>query len=148
MDKDKAIQQALKKCRTKINYKVRKEGIEELFKIDCPQRKDVLINLALHDKVFEVKELAFRKCQSLGLTYKGKPIRLGKKNIGYNEKDILKFFLRVKREANLEDFDLEVFKNKFLQINPEMYDVLAYEKGKKFDEYLENKFKSLPKKKK
>ena len=148
MEKDKEIQQALKKCRTKVDYKVRKKGIEELFKIDCPQRKDVLINLALNDKVFEVKELSFRKCQSLGITYKGKPIRLGKKNIGYKEKDILEVFLRAKREANLEDFDLEVFKNKFLQINPEMYDVLAYEKRSKFDEYLENKFNSLPKKKK
>ena len=141
------LKQALRKCRTKTSYKVRIEGIEELFRIDCSQRKDVLINLAIHDRVFAVKELAFRKCQALKFTYKGKPIKLTRKDTGYKNSEIINKLLRVKREAKLDEFDLDVFKNKLLQIDPEMYDVLAYEKGEKFNIYLENQFNNLPKKK-
>lgn len=145
MTNEELLKEALRKCRTKTSYKVRMKGIEELYRIDCTQREDVLINLAIHDRVFAVKELAFRKCQALKLTYRGKPVFLGKKDIGYKNKDITKKLSRAKREAKLDEFDLEVFKNKLLQIDPEMYDVLAYEKGKQFDTYLENQFKCLPK---
>lgn len=147
MSNQEELKEALRKCSTKTNYKIRMQGIEELFRIDCVQRKDVLINLAIHDRVFAVKELAFRKCQSLKLTYKGKPIRLTGKDIGYKNSEIINKLLRAKREAKLDEFDLDVFKNKLLQIDPEMYDVLAYEKGEKFNIYLENQFNNLPKNK-
>ena len=89
MSNQEELKEALRKCSTKTNYKIRMQGIEELLRIDCVQRKDVLINLAIHDRVFAVKELAFRKCQSLKLTYKGKPSRLTGKDIGYKNSEII-----------------------------------------------------------
>jgi len=76
----------------------------------------------------------------------GKPIYLGKKDIGYKNKDFTKTFLRVKRESKMEEFDLEVFKEKFIEVNPEMYDVMKYDKSNKFDKWIENIYKGLPKK--
>lgn len=46
----------------------------------------------------------------------------------------------------MEELDLELFKIKFKQVNPEMYDVMQYEKSNKFDKWIENIYKGLPKK--
>lgn len=45
----------------------------------------------------------------------------------------------------MEEFDLELFKETFKKLNPEMYDVMLYEKNKKFNEWLENMFRHLKK---
>ena len=46
----------------------------------------------------------------------------------------------------MEELDLELFKDRFQHINPEMYDVMSYEKGNKFEDWIINTYKSLPKK--
>jgi len=43
-------------------------------------------------------------------------------------------------------FDLERFKEKFQILNPEMLDVMSYEKGNKLDSWIESTFQGLPKK--
>lgn len=111
------------------------------------EREDVVIRLALHDKVYKVKEEAFRIAQSLGFTKSGKPISLGRKNIGYKTKDLTKTFQRIKREKNMDEFNLSLFREHFEMIAPEMFDVMLYEKDSKFNAWLENSFQSLPKKK-
>lgn len=92
-------------------------------------------------------EEAFRIAQSLGFEKNGKPIYLGKKDIGFKQSDYTKTFARIKRECKMEELDIQVFKEKFIIVNPEMYDVMLYEKSSNFDEWIENIYKCLPKKK-
>lgn len=120
--------------------------MHQMKKYDCQQVRDVITRLALHDRVFKVKEEAFRVAQALGITKQGKPIYLSKKDTGYKSSDFTKTFQRIKRECKMEELEIEKFKEKFLIVNHEMYDVMSFEKGKKFDEWIENKYKSLPKK--
>ena len=83
-----------------ISWKIRLAALNELKQYDCQQSRDVIIRLALHDKVYKVKEEAFRAAQAMGITYRGNPIRLGRKDIGFKTKDFTKVFLRIKRNNN------------------------------------------------
>lgn len=60
--------------------------------------------------------------------------------------DFTKVFLRIKREKSMEELDLYVFKEAFKTIAAEMYDVMEFEKGQKFDDWIANTYKCLPKK--
>ncbi len=140
------IDELVNNANCKYCWKTRLSALNELRKYDCQQSRDVITRLALHDKVYKIKEEAFRATQALNITKNGKPIRLGKKDIGFKPKDITKLFLRVKRENKIEDFDLSAFKTGFKCLNPEMFDVLNFEKNNKFDSWIENTFESLPKK--
>ena len=140
------IKDLIKMAGDKTNWKRRLEAVHQMKKYDCQQVRDVITRLALHDRVFKVKEEAFRVAQALGITKQGKPIYLSKKDTGYKSSDFTKTFQRIKRECKMEELEIEKFKEKFLIVNHEMYDVMSFEKGKKFDEWIENKYKSLPKK--
>lgn len=140
------MEELRKKANNKNDWGERLNAIKELKKYDCQQSRDILTRLALHDRVFKIKEEAFRACQTLGIQKGGKPIFLAKKDIGYKNKDFTKTFQRVKRESKMEELDLEEFKEKFKQLNPEMYDVMKYEKANKFDDWIMNIYKGLPKK--
>lgn len=140
------IDDLVKMAGAKINWSKRLEAVNELKKWDCQKSRDVLTRLALHDKVYKVMEEAFRAAQALGIAKKGKPIYLGKKDIGYNSSDFKKIFSRIKRETYLEQFDLQIVLNKFIQVQPEMYDVMLYEKGNGFNIWIENMYNSLPRK--
>lgn len=142
----KNIDELVKDANRKHSWKTRLSALNELRKYDCPQSRDVIIRLALHDKVYKVKEEAFRAAQALGLTKNGKPIRLGKKDIGYKPSDFTKLFQRIKRDKKMDEFDLAVFKETFETLNPEMLDVMSFEKGSKLDAWIENTFNGLPKK--
>ena len=139
------IENLVKKANDKTSWKIRLEALNEIKDIDCQQRKDVIIRLAIHDKVWKVKHAAFLEAQKLNLTKNGKPISLGKKDIGYNPSDFTKTFSRVKRESGMNELDLEKFKEKFLQVAPEMYDVMECEKGTQFDEWIKKIYIGLPK---
>lgn len=140
------INELVKNADCKSCWKTRLSALDELRKYDCQQSRDVITRLALHDKVYKVKEEAFRATQIFNITKNGQPIRLGKKNIGFKSKDITRLFLRVKRERKIEDFDLSIFKTAFKELNPEMFDVLSFDKGNKFDSWIESIFDCLPKK--
>lgn len=62
------------------------------------------------------------------------------------QKDFTKVFLRIKREKSMEELDLQLFKEAFKTIAAEMYDVMEFEKGQKFDDWITNTYKCLPKK--
>ena len=140
------IGQLVKDANNKSSWKIRLAAFNELKQYDCQQSKDVITRLALHDKVYKVKEEAFRAAQAMGITYRGNPIRLGRKDIGFKTKDFTKVFLRIKREKSMEELDLYVFKEAFKTIAAEMYDVMEFEKGQKFDDWIANTYKCLPKK--
>ncbi|MBU9711076.1 HEAT repeat domain-containing protein [Evansella tamaricis] len=141
------VDELVKKAGDKTSGKRRLEAVQELGRYDCQQTRDVIKRIALHDRVRVVQETAFRIAQGLGIKKNGKPIFLGKKDIGYKSSDFTKVFQRVKRESEMEYFDLETFKEKFKKMNPEMFDVMTYDKGSKFDRWIENIFNSLPKNK-
>ncbi|MEI6858126.1 MAG: HEAT repeat domain-containing protein [Psychrilyobacter sp.] len=99
--------------------------------------KDKVIELTLHDKVSAVKETGLKICQINGLIKNQKPISLSKKDIKYQSKDFNKMFSRIKRKKEMEDFNLQDFKTQFILVAPEMYDVMQFEKGEKFDTWIE-----------
>ncbi|MCS6110395.1 HEAT repeat domain-containing protein [Clostridium botulinum] len=139
------INELVKMAGDKTNWKRRLQAVQQMKKYDCQQIRDVITRLALHDRVYKVKEEAFRVAQGLGIKKQGKPIFLGKKDIGYKSSDFTKIFKRIKRECKMDELDIKAIKDKLIIINPEMYDVMNFEKGKKLDEWIENKYKSLPK---
>jgi hypothetical protein len=141
------IDELVRDANRKDSWKTRLAALNELRNYDCQQSRDVITRLALHDKVYKVKEEAFRAAQALGITKNGNPIRLGKKDIGFKPSDFTKVFQRVKRESKMEEFDIVEFKVMFNNINPEMLDVMSFEKGSKLDAWMESIFNGLPKKK-
>ena len=140
------IDELVKNANCKFCWKTRLKALEEIKKYDCRQSRDVITRLALHDKVYKVKEEAFRAAQSLGITKNGNPIRLGKKDIGFKPGDFTKLFQRIKREKKMEELNLTEFKATFKIMNPEMLDIMSFEKGSNLDTWIENTFKGLPKK--
>ena len=128
------------------SWKTRLAALEELKKYDCQQSRDVITRLALHDKVYKIKREAFLVAQALGITKNGRPITLGKKDIGFKPSDFTKIFQRIKREKKMEELDIAEFKETLQILNPEMLDVMSFEKGNKLDEWIESTFKSLSKK--
>ncbi len=141
------INELVKMAGDKTNWKRRLEALQQMKRYDCQQVRDLITRLALHDKVFKVKEEAFKVAQGLGINKNGKPIFLSRKDIGYKSSDFIKIFKRIRRECKMEELDLLEFKTKMKIINPEMYDVMLYEKGKKFDDWIASTFKNLPKNK-
>ena len=145
METPKNIEDLVKDANRKHSWKIRLSALNELKKYDCRQSRDVITRLALHDRVYKVKEEAFRAAQALRITKNGKPIFLGKKDIGYKPSDFTKLFQRIKRDKKMEEFNLQVFKETFTILNPEMLDVMSFEKGNKLDEWIEKTFIGLPK---
>ncbi|MFM5495586.1 HEAT repeat domain-containing protein [Aeromonas veronii] len=140
------IQQLVADANNKHCWKTRMAALEELRKYDCQQSRDVISRLALHDKVFKVKEEAVKAAQALGITKGGKPIQLGKKDIGFKPSDVTKVFQRIKHEQKMEELDLNKFKSAFQSINPEMLDVMSFEHKLNLDSWIEKIYKNLPKK--
>ena len=138
------INELIKMARNYRSWKMRLEAVEQMKKYDCQQVKDVIARLALHDKVYRVKEEAFKVAKGLGIKKHGKPIFLGRKDIGYKSSDFTKVFKKIRRECEMEDLNINIFKEKMLIIDPEMYDVMSYEKGTKLDMWIEEIYKSLP----
>lgn len=140
------IEELKRKANNQNSWRERLEAVNELKKYDCPQSRDILTRLAIHDIVFTVKEAAFRGTQALGVSKGGKPLYLGKKPKGNLVDGINKKLTRV-RDLLPEDYSLEDFKAKFRELYPAAYDAYDGDKGKQFDKWLENVIPSLPKKK-
>jgi len=139
------IDELIKNAGIKSDYQVRLLALKELKKYDCPQSRDVILRLALNDKVFKVKQEAFKAAKVLGIEKNGKALKLGKKNIGYKLEDFIKVFLNIKDTKEMDELDLNLFKKTLKTVDPEMYDVMRFEKGDKFNSWVKTSFKCLPK---
>lgn len=128
------------KANTKDDWKVRMEAVKELAKYDCQKSRYILTKLATSDRVFAVKEAAFYAARFMGVTEKGEQLPTPRKKIGYTKKAYAKIFNRVKRDTQMEDFDLAVFKKQFQIVSPEMYDVMQYEKQEDFDAWIADSY--------
>lgn len=150
-EKKETFKKIMKDLNCKTSWELRAQTLEEAVKdydLDNPEYqplKDKIIELTLHDKVSAVKEAGLKICQINKLTKNQKPISLTKKDIKYQSKDFNKMFSRIKREKEMEDLNLEDFKKQFILVAPEMYDVMQFEKGEKFDLWIENIYRSLKK---
>lgn len=138
-----------KNLKNEISYKARLEALDQIKDIDLNDEKyailkEMVIKLALTDRVFAVKQAAFLLCQKNKLKKNGEVINLGKKNTGYSPNDVRKMFLRIKKETGMQTLDLELFKEYFQVIAPKMYDVMSYE-HMYFDNWIRGIYKYLSK---
>lgn len=137
------IDELKEKANTKDNWKTRLEAVNELAQYDSQKSRHILTKLATSDRVFAVKEAAFKAAQAMGITEKGQPLELKRKNLGYSGKTYTKIFTRVKKETQMEEFDLDTFKKQFQIVSPEMYDVMQYDKQDQFDTWIEESYTKL-----
>lgn len=138
------IEELKRKARNKASWRDRLSAVNELKNFDCPQSRDILSRLAIHDLVFAVKEAAFRAAQSMGVQKNGKPIFLGRKPKGNLIDGINKKLTRV-RNSLPSDFCVEDFKESFQRLYPEAFDAYEGDKGDGFDKWLKNVISNLPK---
>jgi len=131
------------KANTKDNWETRLAAVNELANYDCQKSRYILTKLASSDRVFAVKEAAFNAAQAMGVTKKGLPLVAKRKDIGYSSKDFAKVFKRVRRDTQMEELDLAVFKKQFQIVSPEMYDVMQYEEQEKFDSWISASYANL-----
>jgi len=141
------MENILKDLKNKLSYEVRLNAINSIKDHDLndenyKELKDMIIEMALNDRVFAVKRAAFLLCQKNKLKKNGEVINLGKKNTGYSSNDIRKMFRKIKRETQMEDLDIELFKEHFLKIAPQMYDVMFYD-HKYFDNWIRGIYKYI-----
>lgn len=143
------MERILKDMENKLSYKIRLDAINEIKDYDLNDEKnrklkEKIIELALSDRVFSVKKEAFLLCQKNKLKKNGEIINLGKKDTGYSPNDIRKMFLKIKKETNMQELNLEIFKEHFLKIAPQMYDVMFFE-HMYFDNWIRGIYKFLSK---
>lgn len=119
----------------KSDYKSRLEAIEFLSQYKCYECKKELYRLMKTDKIFEVKEAAFRALQNWG-----EPVKLYKKK-GKTIKSINDKLLVIHNSFNGDSYELTDFKARLKGTYPEVYDVYSYEKRNKFDTFLLNSIK-------
>lgn len=137
------IDELKEKANTKDNWKLRLEAVNELAQYNCQKSRHILTKLATTDRVFAVKEAAFNAAQAMGITEKGQPLVLKRKDLGYSGKTYTKIFTRVKKETQMDVFDLDTFKKQFQVVSPEMYDVMAFDKQDQFDAWIEESYEKL-----
>lgn len=124
----------------KSSYKNRKIAIESLGKYKCQQSKDILWHLMINDKIHPVQNAAFIKLQAFG-----EDVKLPSKKKGKTVKDIDQKIGRVRNSLQGE-FSPEEFNEKFQVMYPEEFDIYSFEKNGKFNQWVGNVLKSLPKK--
>ncbi|MEG0496842.1 MAG: HEAT repeat domain-containing protein [Carnobacterium sp.] len=137
------IEELKTKATTKDDWELRLSAVNELAKYDCQKSRYILTKLASSDRVFAVKEAAFNAAEAMGITKKGLPLVLKRRDIGYSSKDFAKIFGRVKRDLQTEEFDLAAFKKQFQAVSPEMYDVMQYEEQENFDLWITALYENL-----
>ena len=133
------IEELKSKAKNKCSTDLRLEAIEELGKWKCRQSIDVLWHLMMNDRVYDVQHSAFLRLQAFG-----EDVHLPKKRKGNLIKDYKK-----KIESVLKKIDAQMaycdFCDKLRETYPELYDVYKHDKKGKFDEWLMNIVKALPK---
>ena len=141
------MEMIIKELNNELSYQVRLDALNKIQDYDLNDEKyndlkELVIKLALSDRVFAVKQAAFLLCQKNKLKKNNEVINLGKKNTGYSPNDIRKMFLKIKRETKMETLDLDLFKECFQTIAPKMYDVMSYE-HMYFDNWIRGIYKYL-----
>jgi hypothetical protein len=133
------IDEIIIQSKDKSDYKKRIESVNELGKWRCHKSQKRLLELMKYDKVYSVKQSAFLKLQRFG-----EDVKLPKKKKGHLIKDINKKLLKVYNSFQADQYSIVDFKLKFKEKYPEAYDVYTYEKGNKFDIWIQSVIKHSP----
>ena len=141
------MENILKDLKNKLSYEIRLNAINSIEDYDLNDEnykclKDMIIEMALNDRVFAVKRSAFLLCQKNKLKKNGEVINLGKKNTGYSPNDIRKMFRKIKKQTEMDELDIELFKEHFLKIAPQMYDVMEFD-HMHFDNWIRGIYKYI-----
>lgn len=141
------MENILNDLKNKLSYEVRLAAIDSIKDYDLNDDenkglKDLIIEMALTDRVFAVKRAAFLLCQKNKLKKNGELINLGKKNTGYSPNDIRKMFRKIKKQTEMDELDIELFKEHFLQVAPQMYDVMKFD-HMHFDNWIRGIYKYI-----
>lgn len=139
----KNINDLLKMANDRTNWKHRLEAVHKMKKYDCDLVREKLAYLALHDRVFIVKKEAYKVAHELDIIVNGKPVFLGKKDTGYKLGDFKNLFSTIKKRVHMDKLDVEKVKEEMKSLDPEMYDVMLHEKGKKFNYWIKDVYGSL-----
>ena len=129
------------------NWRERIKGIENLTNNRTAKAEYLVVDLARLDKVYKVKHKAFLLAQKWALTYKGQPIKLGRKVKGNLDKKINEKILKTHNSFD-SDYTIEEFIDKFKFEYPKVFDLYDGEKGRKLNSFFIGAINTLPKKKK
>ena len=124
------------------DYRNRLKAIDLLSKYKCFESKRELYRLMKTDRIFEVKEQAFRVLQNFG-----EDVRLTKKKKGKPVKTINDKLLILHNSFNGDPYTITDFKIKFKDLYPYVYDIYNYEKKSKFDSFITSSINTFAKKK-
>ncbi|MCT4697624.1 hypothetical protein [Tenacibaculum haliotis] len=124
------------------DYKNRLIAIDYFSKYNCYESKRELYRLMKSDKIFEVKEQAFRVLQNFG-----ENVILRKKKKGKTIKKINEKLLILHNSFNGDDYSINDFKVSFKDKYPNIFDIYSYEKKGKLDDFILNSIKTFPQKK-
>lgn len=122
------------------NWKERLAAVEELGKYKHQKTIDVLLHRMNNDPVYQVQEAAFEK-----LTDLGEDVELPKRKKFDLIKDTSKVLVRLKKSLP-RDHTYEDFKVKLQKTRVDIYDTYKGDKGDDFDQWLEDQWKSIQKK--
>lgn len=132
-----------KMAHDKTNWKHRLEALREIKRINSEKAISIITEMALHDRVFTVKKEAYKTALKMEIQVNGKPIFLGKKDTGYKLDDFKEIFKVIKKRSHMDKLDVEKVKDEMKEINPEMYDVMSYEKRGKFNSWIRDIYGSI-----
>lgn len=136
-----------KQANNQNNWRLRKQAVEELSKYADKRIEDILWRRMISDKVYAVVHAAFLQLQARGAKNKnGQPVRLPRKPKGNLIKGFQNELTKVKN-ALPENHGYEEFKIALREKKPVIYDTYEGDKQERFDNWLENVWKTLPKKK-
>lgn len=141
------MENILNDLKNKLSYEIRLAAIDSIEDYDLNDEenrglKDLIIDMALTDRVFAVKRAAFLLCQKNKLKKNGELINLGEKNTGYSPNDIRKMFRKIKKQTEMDELDIELFKEHFLLVAPQMYDVMKFD-HMHFDNWIRGIYKYI-----
>ena len=124
------------------DYRNRLKAIDFLSKYKCYESTKELYRLMKTDRIFEVKEQAFRALQNFD-----EDVRLTRKKKGKPVKTINEKLLILHNSFNGDPYTLTDLKIRFKDAYPSVYDIYFYEKRSKFDSFIANAIKTFPQKK-
>ena len=124
------------------SWRNRLDAVRKLGGFNEKSVKDILWRRMISDPVYTIQEEAFRKLQALG-----ESVKLPRKKKGNIVKDMNKDLQKIKHSLP-EIHSYEDFKEKLKDTNLPLYDTIEGDKINKTDQFLENIWKSLPKKSK
>ncbi|MHA6260691.1 HEAT repeat domain-containing protein [Sporosarcina sp. CAU 1771] len=122
------------------NWRARLNAVEELGQSNHERIIDILSHRMVNDPVYKVQEAAYNQLKKLG-----EDVELPERTKTDLIKDATKVFFRIKKSLPA-DHTFEEFKEKLEKMRADLYDTYEGDKGKDFEPWLENVWKTAKRK--